>query len=126
MVYDPGTRIVLTIRPPLSWGAAARGSRGARRGAESGALVSNVDLGRTLLEAAGLRPPLEWDGESLLPILTGAPAPALGRRNLSYVLTGLDSGGARFEPKLPRHFTTTTTLLLLRATATTFSRMSLR
>ncbi len=48
---------------------------GIRSGLRSEALVELVDLSATLLELAGVEPPEEMQGRSLMPILTGAADP---------------------------------------------------
>lgn len=60
-VYDGGTRVPLVIRWPGR----------VPRGAVSDAMVSFVDLAPTVLEAAGLAPPTDMSGRSLLPLLAG-------------------------------------------------------
>ncbi len=52
-------------------------------GTESEDLVQNLDIAETLLEAAGVTPPEDMQGESLLPILKGEEFDA-GREGLYY------------------------------------------
>jgi N-sulfoglucosamine sulfohydrolase len=60
-LYDAGTRQPLAIR----WPAKLKG------GQTIDAFVNLADLAPTCLEAAGLKPPIEMTGQSLLPLLTG-------------------------------------------------------
>lgn len=60
-VYDGGARVPLAIRWPGR----------ARAGLISEAFVSLTDLAPTVLEAAGLAPPREMTGRSLVPLLEG-------------------------------------------------------
>jgi arylsulfatase A-like enzyme len=62
-VYDGGARVPLAIRWPGR----------ASRGLVPDALVSLIDIAPTLLDAAGLTPPADMQGRTLLPILAGAP-----------------------------------------------------
>ncbi len=59
-VYDYGTRLPLAMR----WPARVKGGRIVDD------FVSHTDFAPTFLEAAGLKPPAEMTGRSLLPILT--------------------------------------------------------
>ena len=61
-LYDWGVRMPLAMR----WGSHLE------RGRTIDDFVSHVDLGPTILEAAGLKPPREMAGRSLLPLLKGA------------------------------------------------------
>jgi arylsulfatase A-like enzyme len=64
---DPGLETMLLMRYPAgSWGAGRR----------TGALVSNVDVLPTLLEACGLEVPDRIQGDSFLPLLQGKRAKA--------------------------------------------------
>lgn len=60
-LYDSGTRVPLAIR----WG------KGMKPGKSFQDFVSLTDLAPTFLEAAGLTPPDQMTGKSLLPALTG-------------------------------------------------------
>ena len=51
---------------------------------EAHALVANIDIASTLLEAAGLEPPADVDGRSFLPIARGEAPPEDWRRSLLY------------------------------------------
>ena len=62
-IYDSGTHVPMAIR----W----RGIRA--RGRVSAAIVSLTDLAPTFLALAGIGAPAEMTGQSLLPILEGAP-----------------------------------------------------
>ncbi|MEM9404803.1 MAG: sulfatase [Acidobacteriota bacterium] len=62
-LYDAGTRVPLVVRWPK------RIAPGVLRSE----LVSLVDLAPTFLEAAGLEPPAEMTGRSLLPLAEGLP-----------------------------------------------------
>jgi N-sulfoglucosamine sulfohydrolase len=64
-VYDGGSRVPLVIRWPGR----------ARAGAQADALVSLADLAPTILEAAGLTPPAEMSGRTLVPLLEGRAQP---------------------------------------------------
>jgi arylsulfatase A-like enzyme len=64
-MYEPSLRMPLLVRWP---GVTAPGSRDDH-------LVQNLDLGPTLLEAAGVAVPSEMQGESFLPLLRGLEAP---------------------------------------------------
>jgi len=61
--YDPSIRVPLLIRYPAR----------VPQGATNDALALNIDLLPTLLELAGVPVPPEVQGESLLPVLDGAP-----------------------------------------------------
>jgi N-sulfoglucosamine sulfohydrolase len=63
-VYDVGTHMPLAIRWPARFGG----------GRTVDAFVSLADLAPTILEAAGLRPPPEMTGRSLLGLLKGEDA----------------------------------------------------
>ena len=60
-LYDWGTRMPLAVR----WGDRLRGGRTAEE------IVSHIDFAPTFLEAAGVTPPTDMTGESLLPVLSG-------------------------------------------------------
>lgn len=62
-LYDAGTRQPLAIR----WPAKMQGGR------TSDAFVNLADLAPTFLDAAGLKPPAEMTGQSLMPLLEGKP-----------------------------------------------------
>jgi arylsulfatase A-like enzyme len=62
-LYDAGTRMPLALRWP---GVVQPGVR-------CDELVSLTDIAPTILEAAGIRPPAQMTGVSLMDILTGAP-----------------------------------------------------
>ncbi len=62
--YEENVRVPLVVRGP-----------GVEPGARSPALVSNVDLAPTILDIAGVAPPREPDGRSLLPLLLDEEAP---------------------------------------------------
>lgn len=64
-LYDAGTRVPLAVRWPGR----------ARRGLAQNAFVNLLDLAPTFLEAAGLTPPPEMTGRSLLPLLAGRRQP---------------------------------------------------
>ncbi|HEY8504566.1 MAG TPA: sulfatase [Gemmataceae bacterium] len=64
-LYDCGTHMPLVIRWPGK----------AKPGRTSGAFVSLTDLAPTFLDAAGLQPPAEMTGRSLVPLLTGEGEP---------------------------------------------------
>lgn len=68
-LYDYGTRMPLAIRWP---------SRIAK-GTIINDFVNFIDLAPSLLEAAGLRIPVEMKGQSLWPLLSSSPAPVKGR-----------------------------------------------
>ncbi len=72
-LYDSGTRQPLAVR----WPAAVRGGR------VLDDFVTLADLAPTFLEAAGLKPPLEMTGRSLLDILSGSEQP--GKRTAVFV-----------------------------------------
>jgi N-sulfoglucosamine sulfohydrolase len=63
-LYDPGINIALLVRWPAG---------GVPAGVSVPALVSNIDVLPTMLEAAGLTPPESVQGMSFLPLLRGAP-----------------------------------------------------
>jgi arylsulfatase A-like enzyme len=65
LMYEPSIRVPLLVRHP----ARAIGGR------VDGHLVLNVDLAPTLLELAGLAPPVWMHGRSLLPLLAGGEPP---------------------------------------------------
>jgi N-sulfoglucosamine sulfohydrolase len=60
-VYDGGSRVPLAVRWPTR----------AKPGVVAEGFVSLMDLAPTVLEAAGLKPPPEMTGRSLLPLLLG-------------------------------------------------------
>ena len=62
-LYDSGTRQPLAVR----WPARFAGGR------TEEAFVNLTDLAPTFLEAAGLKPPTDMTGRSLLPLLAGLP-----------------------------------------------------
>lgn len=68
--YDAGTRMPLAIR----WPARVPGGRAVED------FVSLTDLAPTFLEAAGLKPPREMTGRSLLPLLTSGKSGQVERR----------------------------------------------
>jgi len=83
LVYEPSARVPLLIAGP-----------GIPRGARRGALVSNVDLPATILDAARARPMRRLDGRSLVPI---ARDPRL-RANRDLLLeTGLGAARANYS-----------------------------
>ncbi len=59
--YEPSTRVPLLIRGP-----------GVAAGTVEDELVTNADLAPTILDAAGVAPPVPPDGLSLLPLFSGA------------------------------------------------------
>jgi arylsulfatase A-like enzyme len=63
LMYDSVVRVPLVIRQPRAFGAGRRVTE----------LVSLLDLGPTLLEAAGVPVPSRLEGRSLGPLLAGAP-----------------------------------------------------
>lgn len=62
-LHDRGTHVPLMIRWPAK----------IKADTSSDALISGIDLGATILQAAGLEVPKESDGQSFLPILEGKP-----------------------------------------------------
>ena len=78
-IYDGGTHVPLAI----SWPARASGGRKVED------FVSLSDLAPTFLEAAGLRPPAETTGRSLMPILTSKQDGMVDPRR-DHVLTGME------------------------------------
>ena len=44
-----------------------------KAGGRSDALVQNLDFAQTFLDAAGIRPPADMQGQSMVPLLTGKP-----------------------------------------------------
>jgi N-sulfoglucosamine sulfohydrolase len=62
-LYDPGSNVPLLVR----WPGAVK------PGGDSGTLISNEDIGPTLLAAAGLSPHPRMSGVSFLPLLKGEP-----------------------------------------------------
>lgn len=101
-LYDAGTRIPLAIR----WPAQVSGGRIVSD------LVSLTDLAPTFLEAAGIEPPAQMTGRSLLEILKSDQSGSLGSHR-SHVLTakerhhGLsrpDSGGYPSRAIRTNHF----------------------
>ena len=60
-LHDRGTHVPLLIRWPAE----------IKAGTESDELISGIDLGATILAAAGLETPKEMDGQSFLPLLLG-------------------------------------------------------
>jgi arylsulfatase A-like enzyme len=71
-MYEPSFRVPLIVRAP-----------GARRGTASPALTVNIDIAPTLLDYAGIMPPLQMQGSSLRPLLEGR-APATWRTSVYY------------------------------------------
>ncbi|HVI43448.1 MAG TPA: sulfatase [Chitinophaga sp.] len=53
-------------------------------GTKVDALVANVDVAPTLLQAAGIAAPADMQGASLLPVVKGKPAPAAWRKAVYY------------------------------------------
>lgn len=87
-------RILLLVKPP-----------GPAKPARTDALVRLLDLGPTLLDAAGLGPLPQADGRSLLPLLRGEPEPP----RLLYAETGYTHASpSAFDPahraSAPRSF----------------------
>jgi arylsulfatase A-like enzyme len=78
-LYDTGTHAPLAIR----WGAKVKGGRTVAD------FVSLTDLAPTFLAAAGLKPPPEMTGRTLLPLLSSDQS---GRVDLTrtYTLTGME------------------------------------
>jgi arylsulfatase A-like enzyme len=62
-VYDSGTRVPLAIRPPAG--------QAFQPGAVVDAFVDFTDLAPTFLAAAGIKPPAEMTGRSLVELLAG-------------------------------------------------------
>jgi N-acetylglucosamine-6-sulfatase len=60
-MYEPSMRVPLLARCPDL----------IRPGRRIDLMVQNIDIAPTLLEAAGLEPPVEMDGRSFLPLLAG-------------------------------------------------------
>ncbi len=76
-MYEPSLRFPLIVRWPAATGSAGHeGSRETR-------LVQNLDFAPTFLELAGLSPPDDLDGRSLLPLLRGE-APDAWRNSIYY------------------------------------------
>jgi len=73
LFYEPSARVPLIARFPGRWAA----------GRTVDAPVSLLDLFPTLTELGGAEPPIDVDGESLLPILRGDSPPPAGRTVLS-------------------------------------------
>lgn len=90
-LYDQGTRVPLAIR----WGAKVA----ARRTVDD--LVSLCDMAPTLLEAAGLNPPKQMTGRSLMRALLSKKS---GRLNpaRSFVLTGVERHVYRYPRRALR------------------------
>ena len=78
-LYDLGTRVPLAIR----WGSNVRGKRNVVD------FVSLCDLAPTFLEAAGLTPPEQMTGGSLVPILTSAKSGQIDPSR-TFALTGVE------------------------------------
>jgi arylsulfatase A-like enzyme len=78
-IYDSGTHVPLAI----SWHARAGGGRRVED------FVSLADLAPTFLEAAGIRPPPEMTGRSLLPLLISKQSGRVDPRR-DHVLTGME------------------------------------
>jgi len=76
-VYDSGARVPLAVR----WPAKVKGGR------KIADFVSLTDLAPTFLEAAGLEPPAEMTGRSLLPMLAGGKQ-SRAEPQRDYVLIG--------------------------------------
>ena len=75
-IYESVLRLPLVVRPPDMVGNShdaeqPSDKRGDARGLRIGALCQNPDLAPTFLELAGIKPPGEMEGISLLEILTG-------------------------------------------------------
>jgi arylsulfatase A-like enzyme len=77
-IYDAGTHVPLAI----SWPARISPGRNLQE------FVSLSDLAPTFLEAAGIGPPDQMTGRSLLPLLTGRHAGFAAKRD--HVLTGME------------------------------------
>lgn len=89
LFYEEAVRIPLIVRDPRS------GADGGR-GRVCDALVEAVDLVPTFLAAAGGRDPGQWlEGRSLLPLVAGAPAEAIGWRREAMAETDYAMRGAR-------------------------------
>ena len=71
-MYEPGLRTPLLVRGP-----------GVVAGSTPDAMVANIDLAPTFLDAAGLEVPVSMQGRSLIPILKGN-TPADWRRSVYY------------------------------------------
>ena len=78
-IYDSGTHVPLAIMWP----------NGAGGGRQVEDFVSLPDLAPTFLEAAGIRPPSQMTGRSLLPLLTSKQAGRVDPRR-DHVLTGME------------------------------------
>lgn len=70
------------------------------RGREVSAFTEHVDLMPTVLDALGLEPPLQCDGASLLPFVTGATAPAAWREAAHWEHDFRDVVGRGYETAL--------------------------
>jgi arylsulfatase A-like enzyme len=81
--YEEAVRVPLVVRGP-----------GFPAGAIRSQPVANVDLAPTILDVAGVRPPRELDGASLLPIARDSSAGS-GRTILLELLTGNEFAGVR-------------------------------
>jgi arylsulfatase A-like enzyme len=79
--YDKRWMFEESLKMPL----AIRWPGVVRPGLRPDALVQNIDYAPTFLEAAGIRPPKEIQGESLLPVLRGG---RLAREAIYYRYTG--------------------------------------
>jgi arylsulfatase A-like enzyme len=94
--YDPSTQVPLLVRGPLI-----------PRGRSTKALVGNVDLAPTILEAAGARAGLRLDGRSFLPFARDVRLRSL--RPLLHETAGMgafgrhkrEEGAKGLQPKVP-------------------------
>ena len=78
-LYDQGTRVPLAVR----WGDQFQGGRNVSD------FVSLCDLAPTFLEAAGLKPPDQMTGRSLMPVLMSSESGQMDPTR-TFVLTGLE------------------------------------
>ena len=78
-LYDTGTHVPLAIR----WGGTIKGGR------TIADFVSLTDLAPTFLEAAGLQPPSEMTGRSLMPMLRSGRSGQVDQARTS-VLSGME------------------------------------
>lgn len=90
--FDQALHIPLIVKPPA-------GLVGARPGVEATAFTESVDIMPTILEVVGLEPPLQCDGESLVPFLRGA-APADWRQQVHWEIDFRDVVHRRSERDL--------------------------
>jgi arylsulfatase A-like enzyme len=76
-LHEPLVRVPLVVVAP-----------GARAAVDDHLVDASLDLAATIVDLAGIAPPADYDGVSLVPLLVGLPAPSMDARLVPLSLTG--------------------------------------